>query len=66
MVAILNKFTMIKLFSCNRFIIYLIKPDIVSIIDKEYDNDFNYTHKFLFVVIIMLIIGSAEFYLFYN
>jgi hypothetical protein len=45
---------------------YLIKPDIVSIIDKEYDNDFNYTHKFLFVVIIMLIIGFAEFYLFYD
>ena len=43
---------------------YLIKPDIASIIDKDYDNDFNYTHKFLFIVILMVIIGFLEFYFF--
>ena len=33
---------------------YLVMPDIVSIIYKDFDNDFKYTHKFLFVVILMV------------
>ena len=44
---------------------YLIKPNILSIIQKDYDNDFNYTHKFLFVVFIMIVLGLSEFALFY-
>ena len=44
---------------------YLIKPNILSIIQKDYDNDFNYTHKFLFVVSIMVVLGVGEFALFY-
>lgn len=44
---------------------YLIKPNIISIIQKDYDNDFNYTHKFLFVVLIMVVLGVGEFALFY-
>lgn len=44
---------------------YLIKPDILSIIQKDYDNDFNYTYKFLFVVFIMVVLGLSEFALFY-
>ena len=49
----------------KRCLCYLIKPDIFSIMDKDYDNDFNYTHKFLFVVVIMVLISFVEFYLFY-
>lgn len=49
----------------KRGLFYLFKPDIVSIIDKTWDKDFNYTHKFLFVVIVMVIIGLIEFYVFY-
>lgn len=44
---------------------YLLMPDIVSIIYKDFDNDFKYTHKFLFVVLLMVIITFIEFYLFY-
>ena len=43
---------------------YLVKPDIVSIVNKDYDNDFNYTYKFLFVTILLVIIGFIEFYFF--
>lgn len=44
---------------------YLFMPDLVSLIYKDFDNDFKYTHKFLFVVIIMVIITFIEFYFFY-
>ena len=49
----------------KKCIYYLIKPNILSIIQKDYDNDFNYTHKFLFVVFIMVVLGVGEFALFY-
>ena len=49
----------------KKCIYYLIKPNILSIIQKDYDNDFNYTHKFLFIVFIMLVLGLSEFALFY-
>ena len=49
----------------KKCIYYLIKPNILSIIQKDYDNDFNYTHKFLFVVFIMVVLGAGEFALFY-
>ena len=49
----------------KKCIYYLIKPNILSIIQKDYDNDFNYTHKFLFVVSIMVVLGVGEFALFY-
>ena len=44
---------------------YLVMPDIVSIIYKDFDNDFKYTHKFLFVVILMVITVFIEAYFFY-
>ena len=44
---------------------YLWMPNIVSIIYKDFDNDFKYTYKFLFVVAIMVIITFLEFYFFY-
>ena len=49
----------------KKCIYYLIKPNILSIIQKDYDNDFNYTHKFLFIVFIMVVLGLSEFALFY-
>ena len=49
----------------KKCIYYLIKPNILSIIQNDYDNDFNYTHKFLFIVFIMLVLGLSEFALFY-
>ncbi len=57
---VLGSFKEIK--KCLR---YLITPDIVSIIYKDFDNDFKYTHKFLFVVIIMAILLFIEIYFFY-
>jgi hypothetical protein len=45
---------------------YLIKPDIVSIIDNSYNKDFKYTNRFLFVIILMIAIGVIEFVLFYH
>lgn len=50
----------------KKWFYYLIKPNIVSIIEKDYDNDFNYTHKFLLIVICSVIIGFAEIYFFYR
>ena len=50
----------------KKCIYYLIKPNIASIIDKDYDNDFNYTHKFLMITFLMVIIAFLEFYFFYN
>jgi len=44
---------------------YFIKPNIVSIIDKDYDTDFKYTHKLLLVLGIMIFIFLIEFYIFY-
>ena len=44
---------------------YLIKPDILSIFQKDFDNDFTYTHKFLFVVLIMAVLGLIEVAIFY-
>lgn len=44
---------------------YLFKPNILSIIQNDYDNDFTYTHKFLFIVFIMVVLGLSEFALFY-
>lgn len=41
-------------------IYYFIKPDILSSIQKEYDNDFNYTHKMLFFLIVAGLIAWAE------
>ena len=44
---------------------YLTKPDILSIFQKDFDNDFTYTHKFLFVVLIMAVLGLIEVAIFY-
>jgi len=44
---------------------YFIKPNIASIIDKDYDADFKYTHKLLFALGLMVVICLLEFYFFY-
>lgn len=38
----------------------MIKPDIVSILQKDYENDFNYTHKMIFVFVILFLILLIE------
>lgn len=50
----------------KRCIYYMIKPNILSIAVKDYDNDFNYTHRFLFFIVApMIVIVSLEVYFFY-
>lgn len=44
----------------KKAIYYFIKPDILSIIRKDYDNDFNYTHKMLFFLVAAGLIACAE------
>jgi len=44
---------------------FLIKPDIISIVDKSFTKDFNYTYRFLFVAIIMFVIICGEIFFFY-
>ncbi len=46
-------------------IYYLLLPNIVSIIKKDYDNDFSYTHKLLFILVILFVIVLVEVNLFY-
>ncbi|MCH5720501.1 hypothetical protein [Niabella hibiscisoli] len=45
---------------------YFIKPDIISIIQKDYDSDFNYTHKMLFFLIVAGLIAGAEILILYQ
>ena len=49
----------------KRCLYYLIKPDILSIIDKDFDKDISYTTKFIFIIVLIFIIGLIEFYFFY-
>ncbi len=56
---------LLKLFFKNwagfkKAIYYFMKPDILSIIQKDYDNDFNYTHRMLFFLIVIGLIACAE------
>lgn len=44
---------------------YLIKPNILSIIQNDYNNDFNYTHRFLLATVIMVVLILIQFVLFY-
>lgn len=44
----------------KKAIYYFIKPDILSVIEKDYGNDFNYTHKMLFFLIVAGLIACAE------
>jgi hypothetical protein len=44
---------------------YLIKPDILSIVDKTFDKDFGYTHRLLIVAIIMFLVVFAQIAIFY-
>jgi hypothetical protein len=46
-------------------IYYLFVPNFFSILRKDYDNDFNYTHKFLLFIFIAIIISIGEFWIFY-
>lgn len=41
-------------------IYYFIKPDILSVIQKDYGSDFNHTHKMLFFLIVAGLIAWAE------
>ena len=44
----------------KRCLYYLIKPDFISMIEKDWHKDFRYTLKFTFVIIIMVIIVFLE------
>lgn len=44
----------------KKTIYYFIKPDILSIIQKDYDKDFNYTHRMLLFLIVIGLIACAE------
>lgn len=44
-------------------IYYLCLPNIVSIVKKDWDNDFNYTHKMLLWIVLMISIIIIEFVL---
>ena len=48
-----------------RSIYYFLYPNIISILKKDYDNDFNYTHKLLLFIAIIIIILLLELYFFY-
>ena len=49
----------------KRALYYIIYPDIISIIKKDYNNDFNYTHRMLAFVGILLVLLLIEIKLFY-
>lgn len=44
---------------------YLFVPNIVSVINRDYENDFSYTHKLLLILIILFVILMTEIKLFY-
>lgn len=44
---------------------YFLKPNIVSLLQKDWDNDFNYTHRLLLVGVIMFVVVMIEFIVFY-
>ena len=46
-------------------IYYIFCPNIVSLLKKDYENDFTYTHKLLFLILILVGIVFMEFFLFY-
>ncbi len=48
-----------------RSIYYYLYPNIISILKKDYDNDFNYTHKLLLFIVIIVIIILIELHFFY-
>lgn len=49
----------------RRAIYYLIKPDLLSILQKDFTNDFNYTHKMLFFILIVSIVIVAQIHIFH-
>lgn len=44
---------------------YYFYPDIVSMLKKDFNNDFNYTHKLILLILVMIIVVFAEYALFY-
>ena len=46
-------------------IYYVIKPDLISSLQNEFKKDFNYTHKFILLCVIMFIVFAVEINLFY-
>ncbi len=44
-------------------IYYLCLPNIFSIVKKDWDNDFNYTHKMLLWIVVMIAVIIIEFIL---
>ena len=49
----------------KKSIYYFVYPDIASIIKKDYDNDFAYTHKLLFILVVLFVLVLVEIKLFY-
>ncbi len=48
-----------------RSIYYYLYPNIISILKKDYDNDFNYTHKLLLFIASLILIILLEVSIFY-
>lgn len=48
-----------------RSIYYLLLPDIVSLLKRDFDNDFNFTYKLLLFLGILLAIVFIEIKIFY-
>lgn len=44
---------------------YLVKPNILSLIEKDYAKDLKYTDKLLLIVFVVVIIGVTEVHFFY-
>lgn len=49
----------------KKSIYYFVYPDIASIIKKDYDNDFAYTHRLLFILVVLFVLVLVEIRLFY-
>ena len=49
----------------KKSIYYFLYPDIASIVKKDYNNDFTYTHKLLFVLVVLFVTVLIELQLFY-
>lgn len=49
----------------KKSIYYFLYPDIASIIKKDFDNDFAYTHKLLFILVVLFVLVLVEIRLFY-
>lgn len=48
-----------------RSIYYVLYPDILSVLKKDFDNDFKYTYKLILLLILLFVIIVIEVSIFY-